>query len=163
MKFVKFSAFILSVICLMMCLAACGGGDTVPESSSAGSVTNSTAEYKDGEYKASAPSYDDSGYKATAKVVVKNGKVYSVDCDADSKDGGTKKAHAESGKYDMKKGGAQYGWHEEIAFFERYVTEKGVDAVSLKGDGKTDVITGCTIAVSDYVDLINEALNKAKK
>ena len=162
MKAVNFFAIILSLT-FVLSLSGCMRKDTNEDSSSAGSMTATVQQYKDGEYKASAELYDDSDYKATVKVVVKDGAVYSVDCDADKKGGGTKKADSESGKYNMKQGGAQYEWHEEIAFFEKYVTQNGVDAVSLKGDGKTDVITGCTIAVSDYVDLIKEALKKAEK
>ncbi len=163
MKLFKRALVLLLLIAFSIAVTGCKVKDSVSESSSAGSQTQTVVKYKDGEYKASAQGYDDNGYKATVKVVVKDGAVYSIDCDADSKSGSTKKTDAESGKYDMKKGGAQYGWHEEIAFFEEFVVEKGVTAVSLKGDGKTDVITGCTIAVADYVDLINQALNKAKE
>ena len=83
--------------------------------------------------------------------------------DADSKNGGTKKDHSESGQYNMKAGGAQYDWHEEIAFFEKHVVNKGLESVELKSDGKTDTVSGCTIAVKNYVELIKEAMDKAKK
>lgn len=162
MKFLRAFTICVSAVLVMLFAAACGG-DTTSESSSAGSIVGVANEYKDGTYKVSAPNYDDSGYKATVEVTVKDGKVFAVDCNADAKDGSTKKAYSESGNYGMKKGGAQYEWHEEIAFFEKHVVENGIASVGVNKDGKTDAITGCTIAVADYVDLINEALDKAKK
>lgn len=156
------TALVLSAM-LALIAAGCKSGQTSSMSSSAGSNTTASVTYKDGEYKAAAANFDDSGYKATVRVTVKDGAVESVDCDAEIKDGGTKKALSESGKYGMKAGGAQHEWHEEIALFEKWVAENGVDKVSTDKSGKTDAITGCTISVGDYVDLINEALDKAKK
>ena len=161
--FSKLVLFALASV-IILSFAGCGRKDTASDSSSAGSKTASaSASYKDGEYKAAAPTYDDSGYKATVKVVVKDGAVYSVNCDAESKEEGTKKALSESGQYGMKAGGAQHEWHEEIALFENHVVSNGIDSVSVNGEGRTDVITGCTIKVAGYVDLINEALDKAKE
>ena len=152
-------------VCVLIALgfAGCGKKDTVSDSSSAGSDTSSAAKYKDGEYIVSAPNYDDQNFKATVKVIVKDGRVASVDCDALAKDGDTKKVQSENETYSMKSGGAKHEWHEQIAYFEKHVVENGVDSVSIKGDSKTDTVTGCTIKVKDYVDLINEALDKAKK
>lgn len=156
-----------SILCLalsavmLFSFAACGkknNNNTVNSGSASAAV-----KYKDGEYKASANTYDDQGYKSTVKVTVKDGVLYSVNCDAESKDEGTKKAHSESGQYDMKVAGAKHDWHEEIALFEKYVVENGVDSIKIDNAGKTDTITGCTIAVSEYVTLIREALDKAKE
>ena len=160
MKRVTNSLLSLILIGLMMlCFSACKKSDGDVGSSGDGS---GTVQYKDGEYKASSGTFDDQGYKSTVEVVVKDGKVYSVDCDAEHKDDGTKKAHSESGKYNMKTAGAKGDWHEEIALFERNVVENGVESIKLDSNGKTDTITGCTISVNEYVKLINEALEKAK-
>ncbi len=160
----KTSIFIACALPVFMFLqlSGCKMRDKNGEVSSNDSGMVGSARLKDGEYKASANTYDDSGYKAIVKVVVKDGAVYSIDCDAEHKDEGTKKTISESGKYGMKAGGAQHEWHEEIAYFEKYATENGVSSITLNKDGKTDVITGCTIAVGEYVDLINEALEKAE-
>lgn len=157
-----------SIICvalaILMCLSFVGcmkkedGKDMISNGSDTAAVT-----LKDGEYEAGDSKFDDQGYRDTVKVVIKDGKLYSVDCDSESKDGGTKKDHSESGKYNMKAGGAQYDWHEEIAKFENHVVNKGIESIQLKNDGKTDTITGCTIAVKHYIDLIKEAMDKAKE
>lgn len=154
------------LLALAMCLAfvGCGkkkdGQDMISNGSDTG---NNPVKYKDGEYEAADAKYDDQGYRDIVKVVIKDGRLYSVDCDADSKTGGTKKDHSESGQYNMKAGGAQYDWHEEIAYFENHVVNKGLESIQLNGDGKTDTVTGCTIAVKNYVKLIKEAMDKAKE
>ncbi len=160
--FNKLIPLILAIL-LILSFAGCKRKDTDPNSSSAGSQTTVSKSYKDGEYKASAPTYDDSGYKATVKVVVKDGTVFSVDCDAEHKENGTKKSVSESGNYGMKAGGAQHEWHEEIAYFENYVVDNGLNNIPTDTEGRTNVITGCTIKIRDYVELINEALDKAAK
>lgn len=154
-----FAIYMLSVLMVFM-LIGCSKKDGNVNTSSA---DDSAVEYKDGEYKAAANGFDDNGYKSTVTVVIKDGNIQSVFCDADKKGGGTKKADSENGLYDMKKGGSQYAWHEEVAFFEQYVRENGVGNLPIYENGKTDAITGCTIAVSEYVGLINEALKKAEK
>ncbi len=157
-------AFLCICLAMVMCLSfvACGKKDDGKDMISNGSETGS-ATYKDGEYEAAEAKFDDQGYKDTVKVVIKNGKLYSVDCDAESKGGGTKKDHSESGQYNMKAGGAQHHWHEEIALFENHVVNKGLESVQLTNEGRTDTVTGCTIVVKEYVDLIKEAMEKTKK
>ena len=161
---------IRSIVCfalvLTICLAfvGCGKKDDGKDMVSNGSDSAAKpVQYKDGEYEVADGKYDDQGYRDTVKIVIKDGKLYSVDCDADSKNGGTKKDHSESGQYNMKAGGAKYDWHEEIAYFENHVVNKGLESVQLKNDGKTDTVSGCTIAVKNYVKLIKEAMDKAKK
>ncbi len=162
MKKVKKTVLIALALMLVFSFAGCGkkedGKDMVSKESHTATTT-----YKDGEYEAAAPKYDDQGYRDTVKIVIKDGKLFSVNCDADSKNDGTKKAHSESGQYNMKQGGAQHDWHEEIAFFESHVVQNGIESIQLKNDGKTDSVTGCTIVVKEYVDLIKEAMNKAKE
>ncbi len=160
----RYKSFICIVLALglMLSLTACkmGKDDDNLISDHDGSTV---VKYKDGEYKASENKYDDQGYKPFVEIVIKDGRLYSVNCDDEFQDDGTKKAHSESGKYNMKAGGSQYQWHEEITLFEKYVVENGLEKINLNGEGKTDTIAGCTIAVDQYVKLIKEALEKAKK
>ena len=160
MKKIKALVCVVLVFSFAVLMSACGGNkdDMVSNGSD-----SDTVQYKDGEYKASDGEFDDQGYKSTVEVVIRDGKIYSVDCDAEHQEDGTKKAHSESGKYNMKTAGAQYDWHEEIAFFEKHVVENGLEDIKLDSNGKTDAVTGCTISVDNYVKLINEALKKAEK
>lgn len=162
MKKVKRTVLIALILMLAFSVIGCGKKDDGKDMVSKESHTATTT-YKDGEYEAAGAKYDDQGYRDTVKIVIKDGKLFSVSCDADSKNDGTKKAHSESGQYNMKAGGSQYEWHEEIAYFENYVVQNGIESVQLKNDGRTDSVTGCTIVVKKYVDLIKDALNKAKE
>ena len=153
----KIVSIVLSVAVVMLTLAGCG-----KKNNSSGSNMADGAQYKDGEYLASSPNYDEQGFMATVKVIVKDGQIASIDCDALAKEGDSKKVQSENGNYSMKPAGAKYEWHEQIAYFEKHVREKGVDSVNIKSDQKTDTVTGCTIKVKEYVDLIKEALNRAK-
>ena len=157
-------SIICAALAILMCLSFVGcmkkenGKDMISNGQDTAAVT-----FEDGEYEAADSKFDDQGDRDKVKVVIKDCQLYSIDCDAESKDGGTKKDHSESGKYNMKAGGAQYDWHEEIAKFENHVVNKGIESIQLKNDGKTDTITGCTIAVKHYIDLIKEAMDKAKE
>lgn len=161
MTFKKIAAPFVLTAAVVLCLAGCGR-NKMPDSSSPSSYTTDSVKYKDGEYIASAPNYDDQGFMPTVKVIVKEGRIQTIDCDALAKEGDSKKVQSENGKYSMKAGGAKYEWHQQIAYFEKFVVENGVDKVRIKSDEKTDVITGCTIKVKDYKDLIKQALDKAK-
>lgn len=160
MKAANLFACFMLVALMLFTVSGCGKKNGNINSAD---TESKVVEYKDGEYKSAAKDFDDNGYKSTVTVVIKDGSIQSIYCDADKKGGGTKKADSENGIYDMKKGGSQYDWHEEVAFFEEYVRENGVGNLRLDANGKTDVVTGCTISVSEYVDLINNALEKAEK
>lgn len=125
---------------------------------------DANAKLKDGTYSATADSFSAQGYKPTVDVVIKDGKVYSVSIDELTEEGGTtKKALSENGQYRMVElGGAQSEWHEQVALYEKAVVEQGVDNVKLDDNGVPDAISGCTITVKAYADLIKEAINKAK-
>lgn len=159
MSFKKIVSVVSIIAVAMLLFAGCGkkdnGGSSSPDAAD-------SVKYKDGEYLASSPNYDDQGFMATVKVIVKDGQIASIDCDALAKEGDSKKVQSENGTYSMKAGGAKYEWHEQIAYFEKHVREKGIDSVNIKSDQKTDTVTGCTIKVKEYVDLIKEALNRAK-
>ncbi|HHW45601.1 MAG TPA: FMN-binding protein [Clostridiales bacterium] len=125
--------------------------------------SNASGKLKDGTYSATAPDFNAQGYKPTVEVVIKDGKVISVSIDEIKEDGSTKKALSESGQYKMVElGGAQAEWHEQVALYEKAVVEQGVENVKLNDKGAPDAISGCTITVSDYAELIKEAINKAK-
>lgn len=160
MKFSKMIIAIFMFIIFVINLVGCGGKKNNNSSSDGMSVSGS---YKDGEYIASANDYDDQGFKSTVKVIVKDGEIASIDCNALAKEGDSKKVQSENGTYSMKPAGAKAEWHEQIAKFEAHVRQHGADSVKTNSEGRTDTVTGCTIKVKEYVDLINQALEKAKK
>lgn len=146
---------------------ASGGSSTASHTStsapaSAGGAGEGSTLYKDGSYTAEGD-YDDQGYKTVVTVTVEDGRLASLSCDQVTADGDSKKELSQSGAYGMKeKGGAAAEWHEEVAAFEAAAVEKGLDNIPTGSDGKTDAISGCTIAVSEFISLARQALDKAK-
>ena len=96
--------------------------------------------------------YNNENNEATAKVVIdKNGMIESVYLDT-TYQGSTKKALRD--EYNMKKfnPSAAGEWYEQVEKLEKAVVEKqGTDFLNLDSDGKTDVVSGCTIKIDALV------------
>jgi len=122
--------------------------------------------YKDGAYHAEAKEFaEKSGWKETVDLTVVNGHIVAANWNGVHKDGGDdKKTQSKDGRYGMKeKGGAVAEWHEQAALVEAFLLEKqDPAAITLVEDGKTDAVSGATIGVDGFVELVNEALASAK-
>lgn len=181
---------IISVLCLAFCvgLSACSGKDTVSSemsdlkskaegtTSKVMSKTESTVDkvtskvestakdvvdgitgdtnvgttgaLKDGEYIVTADEFDSNGYKARVKIEVENGKVEEIECDAIDQNGNERDDDA---------------WEDKMELFEDAVVMRGLDALTFATDGTVEGINGFDLKVSEYKNLIEQALNKAKK
>lgn len=122
------------------------------------------ATYKEGTYEGSAvDNYGGAENTATAKVVVdKNGKIESVYLDT-TYEGTTKKTLKDD--YNMKKyyPSAVGEWYEQVEALEKAIVDnQGVDFLTLNEDGKTDAVSGCTIAIDALVKATSNALEQAK-
>ncbi|WP_442603328.1 FMN-binding protein [Paenibacillus sp. KN14-4R] len=123
-----------------------------------------TGPYKDGAYHAEQAAFTD-GWKYTVDMTVLNGNIVAVNWNGVNKDGGDdKKTLDKAGKYGMKeKAKAQGEWYEQAEKAEQFLMEKqDPKAIALKGDGKTDAISGVSITVKDFFELAAEALKNAK-
>ncbi|WP_334074762.1 MULTISPECIES: FMN-binding protein [Paenibacillus] len=120
--------------------------------------------YKDGTYHAEGDKFDEkSGWKETADVVIAAGKIVKVNFSGVNEAGEDKKQNSIDGKYGMKAGGAQAEWHEEAAKAEAYLVEKQDPAsLTFNEEGKTDAISGVSISLKSYFDLVTKALEQAK-
>lgn len=175
MKIKKIFAITLAVLILTALFSACNNKDTASGSSafaqssgtsSVGATSTLSVDesnLKDGTYSAEGAAYDASGYKSTATVTITDGVISSVKVDDVKEDGTSKRELSEDGQYNMKAAGnAKAEWHEEIALFETAVVNKGVSGIPVSSDGKTDAVSGCTISVNQYLDVIAKAIAKAK-
>jgi major membrane immunogen (membrane-anchored lipoprotein) len=131
----------------------------------AGALTGckkTTEGLEDGTYFAMEDEFASSGWKSTVILVVKDGKITSVDWNAASKNGGKdKKTSSKDGDYGMvAKGGAIAEWHVQAEKVEAFLIEKqDINAFTYGTDGTTDAISGVTIHINDFVSLAKKALD----
>lgn len=120
------------------------------------------AELTDGIYFASEDAFSDSGWKYVLTLEVKDGKIATVDWNGAHKDAGKdKKTVSADGEYGMvEKGKAIAEWHEQAAAVEAFLVEnQDVNKITITDEeGHTDAISGATIKVGTFVDLVNKAL-----
>lgn len=105
------------------------------------------------------------GDVTTATVKVDGDKITSVSIDTKQKDSDKTKKELKE-QYNMKKASPiKKEWYEQVLTLENYIKENGVDAIKLNNEGKAtneDLVTGCTISISDMVDAVKEAQTNAK-
>nr|WP_122012442.1 FMN-binding protein [Maliibacterium massiliense] len=146
-----FRSILLVALCavLALMLAACG-----------------SKTLKDGTYYAENARYDDSGWKANLTIEVRDGKIISADWNAVNQKGGDdKKTQSKQGAYSMVQyGGAQWEWHEQAARMEEELLRvQNPGDIKVASDGKTDTVSGVTIAVDEFVDLARNVYRQAGK
>ena len=105
------------------------------------------------------------GDVTTATVKVDGDKITSVSIDTKQKDSDKTKKELKE-QYNMKKASPiKKEWYEQVLTLENQIKENGVDAIKLNNEGKAtneDLVTGCTISISDMVDAVKEAQKNAK-
>ncbi len=120
---------------------------------------------KDGWYFASAPDFDKSGWKANVLITVANGSIVDAIWNGLPNDRKKKSkiVESEKGAYGMEKAAKQGAWHEQAArATAALVKAQDPAAIVLKKDGKTDAVSGVSMAVSEFYALAAEALKAAK-
>lgn len=120
---------------------------------------------KDGTYFAESAKYSSSGWKEQVVVKVAGGKIASAQWNGVSNIAGAldKKSHAASGKYGMAKASKiKAEWDKQAAAAEEYLVKtQDVNFAKFDKSGKTDAITGATMTVSEFYELVKEALTSA--
>ena len=127
----------------------------------AGPVAKGTYK-KDGWFFAKSPAFDKSGYMTTALLTIVNGRIVEATWNGLYKDGGDSKyVRAVKGTYKMN---AKEGeWNVQAARVEAALVKQQDPAkISVKADGKTDAISGVSIAINDFIAVAAEALKAAK-
>jgi len=116
--------------------------------------------YEDGVYYAEAAEFASSGWKGTVDLTVYNGRIMAVNWSAVNEAGQDKKEASINGDYGMvAKGGAQAEWHEQAYAAEAFLLEtQDPAAITYNADGYTDAISGVSVHVNDFVELVEKAL-----
>ena len=117
---------------------------------------------KDGLYFAQDAGFGSNGWKAQVVLTVKSGKVTAANWNGVSNIAGAadKKSYDKAGKYGMVKfGKAQAEWYQQAEKVEAYLV-KSQDLAFAKytnAEGSTDAISGASIHVKEFFDLVKKA------
>ena len=115
--------------------------------------------YNDGSYEEQGQPLDD-GSVVTVKLIVKDGNLSSLFIDEISADGVSKRDLVKDGNYDM---GSAVSWTGQLdALSSKIIDDNGTKSIVLNDDGKVDAVSSCTISVSEFIPVIEQAINKAK-
>lgn len=100
-------------------------------------------------------------YTNVAVVTFEEGKPVAVNIDTITEDG-KKSELSESGEYDMGEGTT--AWHEQVQSIESFIVENNFDLskVTVSDEGKTDAVSGVSIAVPGYIEAVQVALDQVK-
>ena len=116
---------------------------------------------KDGKYYAQDSAFASTGWKDQVVLEVKGGKISSVNWNGIGNQGlADKKTVAASGGYGMKKVAKQGEWDVQAKKVEEYLIKvQDPSKITFNDKGKTDAITGASMTVSGFVDLVKQALS----
>ena len=133
------------------------------EESQNSEIKTADLKLKDGTYHAKG-SADEKGWIPTTNVFIENGMIAAITFDDINDSGSFKSQVVANGEYDMTVNGAQASWTDQMAAFADAIVNEEIDVFNLTLDqsGKTDAVSGCTITVSPYVELVKNALEQAK-
>jgi major membrane immunogen (membrane-anchored lipoprotein) len=136
----------LSVIALLLCLTACGGGSS-----------EAAPTYKDGTYTAQS-SPDDEGSYADITVTVAGGRITACEFVTWEKDGTVK------GEDYGKVGGviANRSYYEKAQVAVEAMSDYARQLVSTGDPLRVDAISGATISYDQFVESAREALRGAQ-
>lgn len=115
--------------------------------------------YKDGDYTlASDP--DEKGFYSVLTLIIRGGNIIAGSWNQVSMEGVSKRDLARNGFYDM---GGVYTWDEQADLcIQKLIKLQRPERIFLNDDGKTDVISGVTIAVSPFTMIAEQILSSAR-
>jgi major membrane immunogen (membrane-anchored lipoprotein) len=123
-------------------------------------ATISAQTLQNGFYFAEQNTFSSAGWRYQAVLEVKGGKIVSANWNAINRLGvEDKKTYAAAGKYGMARVAKQGEWHVQAAKVEaELIRVQDVSKIAIKADGKTDAISGVSITIKEFTDLVKAAL-----
>ncbi len=123
-------------------------------------VSVSAQALANGFYFAEQSGYSNSGWKYQAVLEVKGGKLVAANWNAVNRLGvADKKSHAAAGLYGMAKIAKQGEWDVQAARVEAELLKvQDPSRIPVKADGKTDAISGVSVTIKEFTDLVKVAL-----
>lgn len=116
----------------------------------------------DGVFFAENDDYDNSGYKDYVEITVKDGRIISVNWDAEAKDGGKNRAQSSvDGEYNMPDG--QQIWAAQSYSMENMLVKvQDLDKLAIKSDGYTEIVDGVDMKVNVFYRLAKECIENSR-
>ncbi len=114
----------------------------------------------DGTYISETKEYDDKGFINTVSITIKDSRIVEVIWDAFNDAGELKSVLSADGLYVMTKDGLT--WQEQATALAEYVIKnQSADGIVMDGNGNTDSVTGVSISVNGFIDLLKDCLIQA--
>ena len=112
----------------------------------------------DGVYRAEGEEFG--GNKSQVTMVIENGEITELHWDSFDADGNGKRALSLQGKYTMTEDGLL--WADQADAVQKYVIEhQGLNGLTTNEEGKTDVVSGVSISIASFKELVKDCLAQA--
>lgn len=100
------------------------------------------------------------GFLDVLTLIVEDGKITSLEYDAINENGEGKNYLSSIGEYTMTE--SNPNWEEQASLLAKYVIEnQSTKELTMDDEGKTDAVSGVSINISAFVNLTDDALQKA--
>jgi len=140
-------------------LVLSGTGDA--ESEQPGQTNNNLGEAVqriDGVYRAEGEEFG--GNRSQVTMVIENGEITELHWDSFDAEGNGKRALSLQGKYTMTEDGLL--WADQADAVQKYVIEhQGLNGLTTNEEGKTDVVSGVSISIASFKELVKDCLAQA--
>jgi major membrane immunogen (membrane-anchored lipoprotein) len=115
---------------------------------------------QDGIYRVEADEADEKGYLYMLTIKVENGNITSLVFDSMNREGEYKSYLSTVGEYTMTEDGPT--WKEQADSLANYVLEnQSIEGLTVDENGKTDTVSGVSISIGNFLELVESALVKA--
>lgn len=112
----------------------------------------------DGVYRAEGEEFG--GNKSQVTMVIENGEITELHWDSFDAEGNGKRALSLQGKYKMTEDGLL--WADQADAVQKYVIEhQGLSGLTTNEEGKTDVVSGVSISIASFKELVKGCLMQA--
>ena len=112
----------------------------------------------DGVYRAEGEEFG--GNRSQVTMIIENGEIIELHWDSFDAEGNGKRALSLQGKYTMTEDGLL--WADQADAVQKYVIEhQGLNGLTTNEEGKTDVVSGVSISIASFKELVKECLAQA--
>lgn len=149
----KISLILTGIMVASMAITGCGNSNTTSDKGSDSKDINGVYQIKN----------EANNETTVIELTYENGEPVSLSIDAETADG-SKRELSETGKYVMR-ADEEHHWHEQVDMLGDFLKDNKFDTSKVavnEETSKTDAVTGVTIAVGEYVNLVDELMEQVE-